>query len=233
MTELATTAVGRARLVLKEDNADLKKVATALVADAPEPEAPQPTAPKVVTLNQEVQEAMDRLPGVFGVVQPDTVRSLTDGEIVALYIEREAVKKVEDTLKGREEAIKEAIRNHIDCIAVEEDLVSDETPVDSKGHFVLSSKGNPFRVSITGTNKAWSSEYREGSVAINGGALLDMYEAGEIDRETYLAFTREVRVFDEAKAFAAIVKDPARLEVLARITQKGQPGTALFVRNEK
>ena len=231
MTELATTAFDRAALVLKrEGKVALKDVAEVLVSDAPAPVPAQPKPPKVLELTEAQRYALDAIGSIFGTVQPDTVRALTDEENAALYGERHVIDSIIEPLTERREAIKDAVRNHMDIVAAGLGLVTDETPIDKDGHVVVAAKGAPERVAIPGTSQAWSREYRSPTVSLRGDRLLDMYEAGEIDRETYLSMTREVRVFDEDKAMAALSKNPGLLGVIAKLADKGQPSTALFVR---
>jgi hypothetical protein len=118
----------------------------------------------------------------------------------------------------------------MDVTAEETGRTDANTPRDLKGHYVVAAKGEPERLPIPGTNQAWSREFRSGSASVDGSRLLDMYEAGDISREDYLSFTREMRVFDEEKALKAINDDPKRLEILARLAVPGRPSTAMFVR---
>jgi hypothetical protein len=61
-----------------------------------------------------------------------------------------------------------------------------------------------------------------------------MYEAGEITREAYLAMTKERRVFDEAKAFEALRKEPETyLPIIAAMGERSNPSTSLFVRKAR
>lgn len=215
------------------DGASLAAIAAAMLVEMPEVEAlppAVPTVPEPVELTPEVKEALEQMAEVFAAVQPTERRRLSDTEVAALYIERDVVKKVGEVLAGREENIKEYVRNHFDIVAEETGRVDANTPRDNKGHYVVAEKGKPERLPIAGTNQAFSREFRTGKASVDGSRLLDMYEAGEISREDYLAFTREVRAFDEEKALKAINDDPKRLEILARLAVPGSPTTSLFVR---
>lgn len=258
MTE-STTVVpvwqAKARLALRE-GAKLTDVAKALVsgmdeqAEAEEAArlaelaklgktptvlaAPFPAVPEAADLTPEQKTALVDLSKVFNVVTPDKRRALTDAESTALYRERETLRAILEPLGNRDELIKEYVRNHLDVTA-EKDKVADpvETERDAHGHYIVAALGKPERARIPGTDQAWSREYRSGTVTISGGDLLDLYESGQITRETYLSFTREVRVFDEAKTTAAIVKDPSLLDVLKLITKRNGAGTSVTTRKAK
>jgi hypothetical protein len=237
MTDTATELspiVKQGSLALKDKDATLASVVSAVLAVMPEVEAvvPVPKVPQPLVLDQETKEALSQVPAVFAAVQPETARVLTETEVASLYLEREVLRKVTDVLDGRDEAIKEYIRNHFDRI-VEAEGKAESAAIDAKGHYVVATKGNPERLPISGTNKAWSREYRAGKPSVNGERLLEMYEAGEISREDYLAFTRETRVFDEDKAYAAIVAKPERLEILANLAVPATESTSIFVRAAK
>jgi hypothetical protein len=221
------------QIALKDPNATLATVAAALVEVMPEveqlaPAIPQP--PKPLVLTDEVLEALKQVPEVFAAVQPEDRRALTETEIAALYMEREMLREVTTVLDGRDESIKEYIRIHLDVEAEAAGKANGDTKTDLHGHYILASKGNPERVPISGSNKKWSREYFSRGGAVDGSRLLGMYEAGEISREDYLAFTRETRVFDEDKALKSIHDDPTRLTILARLAVPGTEGSSVTVR---
>jgi hypothetical protein len=235
MTETTLSPlIKQGQIALKDPKATLASVAAALLQEMPEVEAlapAVPTAPAVVELTPDVKDALAQIPEVFAAVQPTERRLLSDTEVAALYMERDVVKKVSEVLAGREENIKEYVRNHFDIVAEETGRVDESTPRDGKGHYVVTSPSDKYEVlPVEGTNQVFRREFRSGKAAVDGSRLLDMYEAGDISREDYLAFTREMRVFDEDKALKAINDDPKRLEILARLAVPASPSTALFVR---
>jgi hypothetical protein len=250
MTEI-TQMVRRGRLALKDEKATLKSVAQAMVAGEPI-EAPAtaefPPLPKKVELTSVVTQAMDNLSGLFSVVHPETRRPLTDKELTTLHLEREAIKIVTGALSGREEAIKEIVRNHMDADAeakakaVRRALIDSETgeviveatPRDAHGHYVLATAEQREEVQIPGTDKVFVREYRAPSTRADTDALHMKYEDGELSREEYLAFTRNIRVIDEDKVWEFIKKNPERgLEILGSVTKHGLPSTAFNVRKAK
>lgn len=241
------------RIALRDHTKTLTEVAKDLMEPLPDHEpgaemVPFPAVPQTPILTDEDKEALALLPQVFGKVLVDERRTLEPQEIADLYKERETVKKVVEVLAGRADVINENIRAHVDVdmeargIAVPKDFVrsgtvlTEATPRDAAGHYIFAKKGEPTRVNIPGTNKAFSLEYRagkDGGVQIEANLLLDLYEAGKITREQYLAVTSERRVFDEEKATKAIVKDPSLLAVIQLVTRPvapTKPGTSLFVR---
>lgn len=252
MTQTTSTSLApvyaRARLALRE-GVKLSEVAKQIALDVEAgPEAavdaavalkealeaapaPFPDVPKAVELTAAQKTALVDLSKVFNKVTPTTRRALTGKELFDVYAERRTIREILEPLQGRDDQIKEYVRTHMDVVA-EQAGVADpkETPRDAAGHYVIAEKENPEKVTIPETGKAFSREFRAGKITISGGDLLDLYEAGEITRETYLSFTREQRVFDEKKATEAILKDPSKLEVLRKITHRDGAGTALFER---
>lgn len=240
-------AVLRGREVLKRTS-DINTVASALVEDdLPATDGqviPFPKLPKPRKVTRELQAQMDRLPGVFGWVELEERRTLSDAELEELRTEHKTLDEVMTALRKRIEDLKEIVRTDMDVRAEEDNIafpkdivrkgvvVAKATPRDSKGHYILAKgKGQPYKVPIDGTGEAYSQEFRQGKVTVEGEKLLDLYDAGKITRDELLAFTRETRVLDESKAGAALREDPERaLEILRMITTHEPPSTALFVR---
>lgn len=221
------------KLALRKDGATVMTIATALIEQVDYAKAQAPKAPAAVEMTDDLTANLAELPKVFGKTQVTEIRQLTEAEREALGREQDVIEGIQDTLKVRLGAIKESVRHHMDLVAVVEGKVTKDTETDQHGHYVVAAKGQPERVAIPGSDKEWSREYRAGKTEIDGDRLRDMYEAGEIDRKTYLAFTREVRVFDENKAFAAMAKDPSLLAVFKKIIRRGRPTLSLYVRKAK
>jgi len=210
---------------------------------------PFPALPKPLVITPEAKRALLDLPKVFGKVILDKRRPLSSEEITNLRKEQEVLRQIEALMKGRDDAIKEYIRTHVDAdaeaagIAVDRDVVRgghvvvEATPRDPKGHYLLAEKGKPTVVPIPGTNETYSLEYREGkdTPSIDPNALEDLLESGEISREDYLSLTVEKRVFDEAKAARAFNAKPERLTILTKILHRTvtPPSTALNIRKVK
>lgn len=209
---------------------------------------PFPAVPAPVELTAEVKAALNDLPEVFGRVNPEVRRTLNDAEKHDVFVEREAISTLLKVLALRDEALKTIIRHHMDVDAEERGVAVPKAVVDPEtgeviveatertadGHYILCAKGAPERTPIPGTNKDWSREYRNGSIGINTDVLERLVEEGEIDRETYLAMTREVRVFDEDKARASATGKPALqdqiLFAIRKMTVRGKPTVSLFTR---
>lgn len=198
-----------------------------------------PPVPATPEITPEVRQALRDLPKVYGQVVVEEPRVLGASEVVSLHDEFTTLQQIGDTLTRRLEVVKEYVRSHVDAAALQDGVDVKKTPRDKAGHFILASKGNPTRVNIDGTNKAFSLEYRSGRAGtstISSDRLLDMYEQGEISREDYLSVTRERRVFDEDKATAAILAKPELLGVIrSAMVTTGQtdPGTNLYLRTKK
>jgi len=220
----------RAKIAVLESKS-VKEVAEILISEVealpPTPKVPAVPAP--MSLTPEFISALKKLPTVFGVVMPTERRTLAENEIASLYEERETLRQVLDLLKNRDAAISETIRHHIDVEAENEGMANEEN-IDAKGHYILCAPQQPYRVPIEGTDREWSSEYREGTVSVDTSLLEEMAESGEISREDYLSMTKEVRVFDEDKTMKSILAKPERLSIIRSITKKSGSGTSLTVR---
>lgn len=222
------------RQALRAEGANIKTLAKAMLENAsPAALESGPKVPARIEMTQELINGLNVLPHVFGRVQPEILRKLTDEELSQLYDERDAIKAISTVIAQREETVKQLIRIHAMRIAEEEGRVTPETELDSKGFPILAAKGKPQRIDIPHTSVAWSLEYRAGSPEIDADKLLDLYTEGEITKQQYFAMTRIKRVFDEEKAFKSMAKDPSLLEVFRRIIKKGRPSTSLFVRKQK
>lgn len=239
-------AIERGRIALRKPDATLKDVVEKMAEDLPtivysSVEEFPPPAP-VLEITPEQAEALIALPAVFGQVQPGVRRSLSEDEIRALYDEREVLRKIMACVATRDEAIKETMRHHMDVDAEERGVavpkavirrgttVVEATPRDANGHYILAQQGRPERVPISGTDQAWSREFRNGSLQYDTSKIEALYQDGDIDRPTYLAMTREVRVADEGKILEALRRDPNRLGIIRRITSRAVAGTSMFVR---
>lgn len=226
-----TVEIGK--LALRKNGATVLTVAQALIDQVAYDAAKELKAPASVEMTEDLRQALTLLPKVFGQVQVTEIRQLTDDERSALGEEQDVIEAIQDALETREKAIKESVRHHMDLVAIAEGKVTKDTETDAHGHYVVASKGNPERVSIPGTDREWSREYRAGRVEIDGDRLLDLYEAGEISRKQYLAMTKAVRVFDETKAMAAMEKDPGLINVFRKLIKRGRPSLSLYVRKAK
>lgn len=245
--------IERGSYVLRSNpDASLAEIAAAITDEVPTFWAmpgqvvPFPDIPTPVQMTSQMQTDLETLPEVFGKVNLDSRRTLTEDEIVLVYREHEALKDLENALKGRRDNLKAYIRHHLDVAAEEEnravpadvydkngDKIVEASPRDPSGFYVLGEKGKPERLNIPGTNQAFSREASSYKAQVSGDRLTELYNAGEISREDYLAFTREVRVFDEEKARKALAKDRRLLGLLAKITERGGMKSALFVRKAR
>jgi hypothetical protein len=255
MSESTSTEVQpyieRGKIALRKADATMKDLVLAVTDELPISnyvfDIPFPAVAPVRTITEAQTEALKVLPEVFGKVQPGTRRTLKPEEITTLFKEREVLKTIGDLLDGREEDIKTIVRHHMDVDAEERGVAVPKSQVDpatgqvivqaterdQNGHYVLCAPKKPERLNVPGTDQAWSREYRTGGVNDDQGErLLALYEAGDITREDYLAFTREVRVYDPAKAMESIKKNPERLALLRKISQRTGVSTALFVRKQ-
>lgn len=246
-TEVVPLYVERGRVAIKE-NKSLEEIAEAVLDETPvtitDVVVPFPALPKPLELTDEHKKALRSLAKVFGQVQKTERGTLTPEEIAAVYEEREVLRTITELLSGREDAIKEYVRHHFDVDAEERGVavpkavidratgtvIVEPSPRSKDGHYVLGTKGNPERLPIPGTNMEWSREFRADKPQVEGSRLKELFEAGEISKEEYYAFTREQRVFDADKARESLKKNPALLGVLRRISTRTGVGSSLFVR---
>jgi hypothetical protein len=208
----------------------LSEVASTFVK-APEDKAGSlPGFPKAAPPVEIIKDAVNRLKHVYRVVSPPegSRRPLTDNELLTITRERVEIDTLLDALGARKEAISEIIRVHLDDQA----RLGGKRPArDAKGHYVAARPQQPFQVPVPAAGQAWSQEYRSTGVTVSTDELFAAFEAGEITRAEYLAFTRETRVLDEDKARIWMRKHQARgLEILRRITKVGRPATSLYLR---
>lgn len=233
--------IERGTIILRSNpDASLKEIAAAITEEPPLHDPlmqggvmPFPDLPTPVVLEEDHIEALKALPAVFGKVNLEERRVMTDLENQSVHAEMVVVKKVMEVLSGREDALKEYVRTSMDVKAEQDGAAHPEhSPRDAHGHYVLGKKGAPERLEIPGTNKAWSREMRGGTTTLDGARLRELYENDAISKEEYYAFTKEVRVFDEEKARKSVAKDPSLLGLLARITKRGGVSSALFIRKK-
>lgn len=245
--------IERGTYALKQNpNASLAELAAAITEEvptfwaAPGVVVPFPEIPAPVSMTKEMEEALLSLPEVFGKVNLDKRRTMSDDEILAVYREHEALKALENSLKDRRDNLKAYVRHHLDVAAEQEgravpadvydengQKVQEASPRDPHGFYVLGEKGKPERLNIGETGQAFSREASSYKAQVDGERLTELYDAGQITREQYLALTVERRVFDEDKARKSIQKDKTLLGVLAKITERGGMKSALFVRRAR
>lgn len=246
-TEVEPVLTGALALLTDNPEATLDAL-SALVVTVPESRVtaeaqPFPALPKHVPLTEELRRALNHLPEVFNSVEPKARRSLSQTEIDLLTIEQGILGLIGSAMAARMEAVKETIRHHMDVDAEEKGIAAPKakvdsstgavivpaTPRDQSGHYLLAEEKHPHQVQAGPLS--WSQERSAAAPKPSGAVLQQAYDAGEIDREDYLAVTMQTRVFDQLGARALIRKDPARgLRVLRRITVAGKPKSSLYLR---
>lgn len=251
-SELAVVAPGV--LKLAREGAPLHAIMDAMLAGsrpiqsrAPEPSLPVP----VGGLSDDARLALKVLPDVYGQVNLDSRRPLTDAERAVLGQEDLALRILMGDLTRRADVIKEMIRVHADAEAEErnqvvprdqtgfnpqtgqQEVIVEATPRDDKGHYLhASAPKQAHQIPIPGTPKAWSLEYHGNGVDYDLSDLLRMRIDREITQAEFNAMTRPV--VDEAKISAFMVRKPARaLQILGRIARLKTPSNYLYVRTQK
>jgi hypothetical protein len=240
-TETAGTAVAQqvaeAALARMQDAkpwtvADLAKI---LAGPAPEiaQDAPFPAAPPKVNITAGLKAALKKLPSVFGVVTPTEHRKLEQDELKRLTEEVVTIETIKTQLGDRLEAAKEAVRHHLDFLAVEgaadgQELLRVAEGV-AKGHVIIAKKNAPYKLHVEGAEDPWEQRYVAGKAAVNGSRIPGLEKDGVITHAEALACTREVRVFDEDKLAALIRKNPERgVDILRLLTSVSAPSASLY-----
>jgi len=229
------------RLVLKD--APIKIVAEELLGAIPQDEAPNefPELPIPLTASKEIRDALRTLSQTFNGVTVAERRSLTQDEVSALGKEYEALQKVVKLIATREEQVKEYVRTHQDVdaeqtgVAFPKDVIlngnvaAKATERDSKGHYILASKGSPQDTEIPGTTLKFSNQFSSGTVSEDLVAIERAYLAGEIDEQTYRSCTVVKRVPDAGKVRAYVLRT-GDTSMLTRIVKRGRNKSALYLR---
>lgn len=230
---------GRAALVkstavlLGQGKVKLADIWAALTSPPVEGEKADRTPAKPKPLTDPERAALSRLPKVYGVVAPDTVRLLTDEEAVAIVEERETIDLILGLLEKRKSgSIREALANHLDLLLEQmgdaEELAG--YPVDDKGHYQTRQD-----VPVPGTGKKIQKTASEPKPNLSSAGVQEAFADGAIDRKTYLSLTTmpEVeRQLDEAKLTKAIKADPNLLWTLRGYTTVGKKITTIKVEND-
>jgi hypothetical protein len=187
-------------------------------------------APKV-KFTDKLRQALKSLPDLFGQVMPDEVRVLDRHELKAITEEAVALALIEKEAKARLDNIRKVIRNHQDKAAEAAGLPEGTQRVSegvAKGHWLLAAEGEPHKTPVDGYADPWQQQKVSGKVTVDYSVLGDLARDGEVTRAEFLALTREVRAFDEAKAQDFIRKNPGRgLAILARMTRRSAPSATL------
>jgi hypothetical protein len=213
-------------------------------ADAPAPpdEQPFPPLPPIIELTDEQRAALRNISKVFGVVHPSERRALTEDELQVLAGEQAQIKVLLDVLGPRKEEIAEIIRHHLDVTAELAGLAipkpktgrsggvtREATPRDRKGHYLLAQPKKPFKIMVAGWKKGWEQRFVSGSPSLSQDALEDLVATGQITRQEYLGFTREIRVLDEVRVQEFSRRHPVRgLQIMRAITRRSQAGSSLY-----
>lgn len=200
----------------------VEEILARITAPAPTSTDVQPTVPTAVALKPAQIEALDRLPVVYGQVRVTEPRELSPLEREALLAERDQI----DALLGlakRKEVIREYLATDLDRVAERTGAaVPGETPRDKAGHYLLDGE-----VPVPGTGRKITRTLNRAKVGVSNDRLLAAYEADRLTRAQFLAVTREVRVYDPAKAQVAVVSDPGLLHLLAEHATVTAPPVAV------
>ena len=241
--ELEALAPGQLSLV--EGSFTVQDLADKLTAPVPAPAdednlpIPFPALPKHVELTPDARAALNKVPKVFGSVEMETRRRLTDAELKLIAEEDDAVSRSIKTLQDRQKAIRETIRHHNDVVALEGGEAVDRrrrvgsriveaTTRDHSGHLLLAKPGEPREIKAPGFAKGWRQSFTSGSTEQSLALLEQLFKAEQITRAEYLACTREVRVLDEDRIKDFIRKNADRgLRILKAITIRKPPNSSL------
>lgn len=185
----------------------------------------------VLAITDDQRKALREIVSVYGVVAPTKPVILTDSELATLVHEREIIDTILPFLTSRKDkSIREAFANHFDRL-VEEDWSDEgqeaEIPTDRHGHYAVKQE-QP----VPGTARKVQRLVSGGKPKIGSVEIQVAYERGDLSHDEYLAVTTKPEVkrdFDEAKARAAIKKDPALAVKLAGLMKASPPTTTIKV----
>jgi hypothetical protein len=245
-TDIEPVLAGVLQLLQEKPDLSLDALAEKVAAPGPakpSPEAaPFPDLPGHAVLDGEALAVLKNLTKVFNSVEIDKRRALTEKEIVAITAERVMLSQLGAALAARDKIIAETMRVHMDVDAEESgravpkdklgpdgEVIVAATPRDQHGHYLLAGPKEPYQVPAGAVK--WSQEFSQSPPTPNDGVLQAAHKGGDIDREDYLAVTRETRVFDPERARAYIRKSPEKgLKVLRRIAVTGPAKSSLYLR---
>lgn len=200
-------------------------------AFAPKTDSTAPATVKIPALTEEHREALRLLPEVYARVTPTEPRRLTQAELEALVTEREVLDLIEALVTSRKKnSLREHLANHMDRVAETKGLAAEGSVTDDKGHYYVKDE-EP----VPGTGRKVQKIVSDPKAQVSSAKLLEMYEAGDLTREEYLALTTQptTRVFDETKARKAIKKNPGLLTKLAQATVRPDPTVTIKVAVDK
>lgn len=203
----------------------LKAIAPAVVPPALTAAVP---LPKTAALSNAQQQALARLPQVFGQVVPTERRPLQPAEIAALIDEKEVLDEVKKLAESRtSEGIRTAIFNHLD-IEIEKSLGEEPPLRDKNGHYVAPGEC----LGTSGSGKRFTREVRGGAPELSAEALKALADDEDEDftHDDYLAMTTAVRQVDENKVMLALKKNPNLIHAIRKATVRPAPTTALYLR---
>ena len=190
------------------------------------------TAPmkvKVPVLTDQHRADLKALPEVFGKVQVTEPRLLTEAETRDLVIERDTIDRLLTVLsKRKDETLRENLANHMDRLAEEEGIATEET--DAKGHYFVKQD-----VPVEGTGRKIQRIVSEGKASVDSAMLERLHEEGVLTRQEYLSLTSPPTVkrnFDPDKARKAVLKDPALLEKIAAAVKAPRKTNTIKVAND-
>lgn len=189
------------------------------------------TSVKVPALTDQNRTDLKVLPEIFGQVQVSEPRALTDTEAKALVEERDVIDRLMLVLKKRkDETLRSNLANHLDALAEEAGLVTEDTPRDKDGHYIVKQD-----VPVEGTGRKIQRIVSEGKASVDSAMLERLHEEGVLSREEYLSLTSPPTVkrnFDPDKARKAVLKDPALLEKIAAAVKAPRKTNTIKVAND-
>lgn len=208
-----------------------------------------PEVPTVPPITDEHKVALARIGDLYGKVTPTEARLLDNEELVALMEERLAIDTIVSFLGARKDkSIREAVANHLDRRAEEQDearrepevevgpdgeekVVKPATPTDRNGHYILK-QAEP----VPGTGHKFERRTSHSKPKVTSAVIDKALKAGVITRKEYLAVTTQPEVpreLSEEGLRKAIKKDPGLLFRLADFAEPGTTTTAIYAPEDK
>lgn len=226
--------------VSKEQDATLTSVAKAMIAYA-QNEVSKTTEsdlinwepPTAFVSEEEAKAIAELVTHIEHLVIPSTKRVMEQGEIANHIDTRLKLDYVEDVIDRAKKAIRTSAFNHFDRVAEANGLVTDTTPKNKDGHYVLEDKTS---MAVPGMEKKFTREVSKGSLSFGTSATLadrlrEAEDQGLISHADYLKVTKQTRILDEQAFFEAAQADESLFAALAFITQARADTASLNVRD--
>lgn len=225
-----------AELDLHNPSVPLDRMLQLLTELSPQPPA-HPERPNATPLTPELAAAFAQAPEVWNSVAPATRRALSRTERARLAEEKLVLDQLKKALADRLAEISKTVQNDADVTAEKAGVVSETTPRDEDGHYIIARPKDP-ETFPAADGYVWSRELRTGSTTPQHKKALELLDGGVLTPEDYKAATAPGRLVSVDK-IEAMVKSPdddtkARgLRLRELLIKTTAPTTTVYLRPAK